>query len=327
MPAVERLCDDMPILATAGVIEGVLLPAVALAYAALYLRRARTLARRGHPVPPARIACFGAGLLLLVVALSPPVDALADELLVAHMAEHLLIADIAALLLVLGLTGPLLAPILRLPVGRRLRWLAHPVVAVSLWAIDLSVWHTPLLYQAALRHDFVHGLEHAAFLAFGMNLWMPLFGPLPKPEWFGTAARLAYVVVVRLLGTVLANVFLWSQAVFYAYYRGDHGISALADQSTAGGVMMIEQSLLTLGLLCWLFLRAAQESEERQQLLDLAARRGVALDERRVARAVTAGRGRDLRARVLQATLTHARTSRPGGSGPPSAADTRPSGP
>ena len=64
--------------------------------------------------------------------------------------------------------------------------------------------------------------------------------------------------------------------------------------------MMIEESLLTLGLLCWLFLRAARESEERQELLDLAARRDVALDERRVARAVTAGRGRELRARVLR---------------------------
>jgi cytochrome c oxidase assembly factor CtaG len=288
-------------LATAGLMEGVLLPLIALAYGGLYLRRARTLARRGHPVPRARVACFGAGLTVLVLALSPPVDELADELLIAHMAEHLLIADIAALLLVLGLTGPMIAPILRLPVGRHLRWVSHPVVAVALWAIDLYAWHTPFLYQAALRHDLVHGLEHAAFLAFGMNLWLPLFGPLPKPEWFATAARLGYIVVVRLIGTVLANVLLWSETVFYPYYRGEHGISALSDQSTAGGLMMIEESLLTLGLLCWLFLRAAQESEERLELLDLAARRGVALDERRVARAVTAGRGRELRARVLEA--------------------------
>ncbi len=34
----------------------------------LYTRRARTLARRGRPVPPAKIAAFGLGLAVLVAA-------------------------------------------------------------------------------------------------------------------------------------------------------------------------------------------------------------------------------------------------------------------
>ena len=70
-------------------------------------------ARSGAPVPGWRQACFASGLIVLAVALSPPVDTLADQLLVAHMAEHLLIGDFAALLIVLGFTGPLLAPLLR----------------------------------------------------------------------------------------------------------------------------------------------------------------------------------------------------------------------
>ena len=74
-----------------------------------------------------------------------------------------------------------------------------------------------------------------------------------------------------------------------------HGITPLADQGAAGVVMMIEQSLVTLGLFAWLFFRAAQQSDERQALLDLAAERGVALDEGRAARAVAAGQGERLR--------------------------------
>ena len=38
--------------------------------------------------------------------------------------------------------------------------------------------------------------------------------------------------------------------------------------------MMVEESLLTLGLFCWLFMRAARESEERQELLDFATPTG-----------------------------------------------------
>ena len=34
--------------------------------------------------------------------------------------------------------------------------------------------------------------------------------------------------------------------------------------------MMVEESFLTIGLFCWLFLRVAREGEERQNLLDFA---------------------------------------------------------
>jgi cytochrome c oxidase assembly factor CtaG len=138
-------------------------------------------------------------------------------------------------------------------------------------------------------------------VGFGIAMWMALLGPLPKPNWFGNGARLVYVLVVRFGGAVLANVLLWAGSPLYPDYapgEAAHGITPLADQGAAGVVMMIEQSLVTLGLFAWLFLRAAQQSEERQELLDLAAERGVALDEARAARAVAAGQGARLRERI-----------------------------
>ncbi len=280
------------------------LVALVLVYWLPYWRRARTLAGgQQRPVPRWRQLCYGAGLIVLVGALSPPVGRISDQLFAAHMLEHLLIGDVAALLLVLGLTGPLLAPLLRVRALDRLRALSHPLIAVPLWAINLYLWHLPVLYQAALRHDAIHVLEHVCFLVFGILMWLPLFGPLPKPAWFGNLARLGYIVVVRLIGTVLANVFVWSGTLFYGYYlRGDAHwhITPLSDQSLAGSLMMIEESLLTIGLFCWLFLRAAREAEERQQLVELAAARGIELTDVRAARAVAAGRGEELRQRVLE---------------------------
>jgi cytochrome c oxidase assembly factor CtaG len=263
------------------------------AYAIPYGVRARTLAARGRPVPAWRVACFGAGLLVLAIAVSPPVLELAGERFAAHMAEHLLIADLAALLLVLGLTGPLLAPLLRVRALGRLRALGHPVAAVALWAANLYLWHLPVAYEAALRHEVVHVLQHAMFLLAGINLWMPLFGPFPRPAWFGNAAQLGYIVVVRLVGAALANVFVWSGTVFYGFY-GD-----LEDQSLAGAVMMVEESVFTVALFAWLFLKWMREGGERQALLELAGARGVELDEGRVARAVAAGRGEELRRRLV----------------------------
>jgi cytochrome c oxidase assembly factor CtaG len=268
--------------------------------ALLYARRARTLAATAHPVPRWRQACFYAGFAVIAVALTA-LDKASEDLLYMHMVEHLLLSDIAALLIVLGLTGPLLAPILRIRAFDRLRALSHPAIAFPLWTIDLYVWHIPALYQAALRHPGVHAFEHAMFLACGINMWMCLVGPLPTPSWFGNLGKLVYIVAVRLAGTILGNVFLWSGTVFYPFYRAGDArfhISPIADQNLAGAIMMIEGSILTLGLFCWLFLRTAREGEERQDLLDLARTRGLELTEARAARAVSAGRGAELRRRL-----------------------------
>jgi cytochrome c oxidase assembly factor CtaG len=226
---------------------------------------------------------------------------ISDQLFLAHMVEHLLIADLGALLLVLGLTGPVLQPILAVPWLAWLRAFTHPAVALAVWAVDFYVWHLPALYQGAVQNDYVHALEHILFVACGMAMWMALLGPLPKPAWFGNGARLGYIIAVRLIETVLANILLWSGTILYPRYAAGERywhVTPAADQSLAGGIMMIEGSIVTLACFCWLFLRTARQSEERQELLELAASRGVELSEQRAARAVAAGRGDLLRRRI-----------------------------
>ena len=277
-----------------------------LAVAALYAVRARSLALAGRPVPAWRQVSFACGMLLILVALVSPLAALDYELLWAHMAQHLLLADLGALLIVLGLTGPLLQPLLATRSLGWLRVLSQPAVALPLWLANLYLWHLPGPYQAAVSSEAVHVLEHACFVGFGIAMWMALLGPLPKPAWFGNGARLVYVVVVRLGGAVLANVLLWAGSPLYPDYAAGeaaHGIEPLADQGAAGVVMMVEQGLVTMGLFAWLFFRAAKQSDERQALLDLAAQRGVPLDEARAARAVAAGQGERLRERIAAGAM------------------------
>jgi len=266
----------------------------------LYAKRCATLRGTPRAVPALRQAAYYSGVGLIVAVLVSPLASLSHELFWAHMVEHLFIADFGALLLVLGLTAPVLAPILRIGVFDRLRIIAHPLVALPLWAIDLYLWHVPVMQEAALRHDGIHALQHLCFIFFGANVWMCLFGPLPMPAWFGTAWKAFYIVAVRLCGAVLANALLFGGVFYHAYAAGEaaHGLSPGTDQVVAGSIMMVEESLLTIGLFCWLFLKAAAENDARQELLDLAAARGVALTPERAARAVSAGRADELRARI-----------------------------
>jgi len=238
--------------------------------ALLYARRAHTLAVEGHdPVPGWRQVCFYGGLLTIAVALLW-LDGAGRELLYMNTSERLLVGDIAPLLLVLGLTGPLIAPALRVGCLRRLSALAHPLIALPLWAIDLYVWHLPVSYEATLRHPAVNVLALALLLGCATNMWMCLFGPLPAPSWFGNHAKLAYILAVRLTGALFGNILLWSGNLIYPYYihsDAAHNIAPVADQNIAGAVIVVEEAILTLGLLCWLFLSTARESQERRGAL------------------------------------------------------------
>ena len=260
----------------------------------LYYRRVRTLAERGTPVESWRRWCFGAGLGSLFVVLASPVDALGEQqFLFVHMIQHIVIGDLAPLLMVAGLTGPILRPVLALPVIGRLRALGHPLIALPIWAVNLYVWHLPFLYEAALHHDVVHALQHTMFFAAGALFWAAVLEPLPGPSWFGSGAKLVYIVVARLVGMILANVMLWSSSVWYSTY--DHaarwGITPQSDQGIAGSTMMIVDSIVTISAIAWLFLKLAGESELKQRLIEEGH------DPALASRAVRYGRGKELASR------------------------------
>jgi len=258
----------------------------------LYERRARTLGRRGSAVERWRLVSFACFVLLTLVAFVSPIHSIGEErLFSAHMLQHVLLGDLAALAFVLSLTGPMLRPVLAVRSVERLRRLSHPFVALPLWIANLLLWHVPALYEAALGSDAVHALEHLSFFASGALMWAAVVEVVPGPAWFGTGAKLGYIVVVRLVETAVGNVFFWAGDPFYdTYARAERlwGLSPAADQATAGAIMMIEGSVVTLAALAWLFLRLGEEGELRQRLLE----RG--LDARVVNRAVRYGRAREL---------------------------------
>jgi putative membrane protein len=259
--------------------------------ALVYARRARTLARRGQPVSRARQASFWTGIALVILALNSPIDSLGEEhFFFVHMLQHVIFGDLAPMCFVIGLTGPLLRPVLKFKLVERLRVLSHPFVALPLWAADLYLWHIPFLYDGALHHAPVHAFEHFLFFTCGCLIWEPVFETLPAPAWFGTGVKMGYILAVRLIETVLGNIFIWSNTAFYSVYRHapEWGIAPVHDLNLGGIVMMAEGSIVTLGVLVWLFLRLASESELRQRLLEQG------LDPRQVKRAVRFGRAAGL---------------------------------
>ena len=229
--------------------------------AAAYAGRVRTLRTRApERAPAARVqAWFWAGVVVLLAAPLLP----DQERFWIHMVEHLLLGDIAPLLIVLGLTGPVLRPLLAAPGIGRLRVLAHPFVALPLWLLNLYVWHLSGPYEAALRHDALHAVAHLLFFSTGALMWAAVIEPLPGPAWFGSGWKAAYTLVVRVLGMVLANVLIWASHPFYPSYG-----TGVWDQRTGGLIMFTEGGIVTLVVFGVLFIGWTREAELRQQRID-----------------------------------------------------------
>jgi cytochrome c oxidase assembly factor CtaG len=129
-------------------------------------------------------------------------------------------------------------------VGRRL---TSPTPALGLFLGTLVAWHLPALYDKTLRSLAVHELEHALFLAAGLLYWSQLIDSPPFRSRLGSLQRALYatfgMAVCSTLGLVLA---FWPSPLYAGYadlVSRPGGISALADQHLAGGIMWVPGSI------------------------------------------------------------------------------------
>jgi putative membrane protein len=267
----------------------------------LYLMRARRL---GPRLSAWRRAAFLGGMAIAALSLVSPIDPVGEDgLLAVHMLQHALLGGIAPVLVVLGLTGPVLQPLLRYRWIRSLQALAHPVVALPLWAVTLVAWHVPAAYEFGIDNDAAHAFQHATFFLTTALLWAPVIEPLPAPAWFGTGPKIAYVAGLWFLGLAFVNVLWFSGTLFYDRYAEtapEWGVSPLQDQANAGSVFMVEHMLVVLGALAILAMRMSREGAVRQRLIE------AGLDRESVRRAVRYGRAEALAERAGVSTKVRA---------------------
>lgn len=230
-----------------------------------------------------RSAAFYGGLLTIVIALDTPLDDLADSLFLAHMTQHLLLLMVAPPLIVLS------APWMRLwrplPLGFRRtvaksiargRWaaplralgrlLARPAPAWIAFNVVLVAWHVPALYDATLSNQAVHELEHAMFLCAGVVFWLQVFDSRPVRAHLAYGARAVYLTTALLVSWVLAIVLAFASSPLYQAYAGlahrPGGLSALADQELAAGMMWVPGSIPFTIAIVWALYRWLEPTPE-----------------------------------------------------------------
>lgn len=238
-------------------VDPLMLGAVAVATLA-YGRGLKRLRRRDG-----RARFFGAGMVVLLVAVGSPLEGMAGSLASAHMVQHMLLVVVAAPLL--AWSRPLATIVHGSPVSwrkatgswrrrrrltpARMDWLAHPVLAWLSLAGSLWLWHSSFMYDLALRSEAVHALEHALFLLSAVWFWSAVLKGLWSPRHsVGPAILLLFTMGVQ--GVLLSAMLTFSEYPWYEAYAGTAplwGMTALEDQHLAGLIMWIPGGLVYTG--------------------------------------------------------------------------------
>ena len=250
--------------------------------AVLYARGLRSLGDRRRFHATWRPAAFYAGLAAVFVALVSPLDALSSELFLAHMGQHMLLIYVAVPAIQLGapvipiLRGVprpvrrgFIAPALKSrPVRAALKFFFRPLIAWPLFTGTLVLWHFPFAYEAALRNEFIHTVEHLAFALGAYVWWWNVIDPTPLRASLSYLARVPFVFITIVPNFVLGAFLSFASEAWYAPYAATapaYGFTHLEDQELGGLIMWVPGSFIIAATLL-LTLRYAVRSEHAAQL-------------------------------------------------------------
>jgi putative membrane protein len=227
--------------------------------------------------PRLQVGAFMAGWAILFVALVSPLHQMGSVLFSAHMVQHELLMLIAAPLLVLGRPEIMFLWALPRSIRKRIVTWRHFSPAHSLWraistpsaawilhAIALWAWHAPVLFNASVRNEWVHFLQHGSFLGTALLFWWALFSTHLGQRVYGQG--LVYIFTTAIHSSILGALLTFAPHAWYSVYEGTTtvwGFTALEDQQLGGLIMWIPAG--TIYILAGLALFAAwmRDSERR----------------------------------------------------------------
>jgi cytochrome c oxidase assembly factor CtaG len=264
--------------------------------AGIYLRGWRQLRRQmPHRFGTWRLVAFLGGLATIFLAIASPLDAFAGLLLQVHMIQHMLLMMVAPPLILLGAPAvPMLrglpqvvltrglGPYLAWPALRRLgHFFADPLVCWISFVAATLAWHTPALYELALRSEVWHAIEHICFLGTALLFWWPVIQPWPSQPRWPRWAMIPYLLLADIQNTALSAFFIFYERVIYPTYATVPrlwGISVLEDQAAAGAIMWVPGSLIFLVPVGWVIYQILNPSQTGRE--EIAARSAASVTVR-----------------------------------------------
>jgi putative membrane protein len=224
-----------------------------------------------NPVSGGQRVAFVAGSLIALIALNPPIDDWSDHyLLSAHMGQHMLLIFVTVPLWLAGVPAWLLRRLVaREPINTIGYALTRPVPAFVISNAIITLWHLPVFYDAALRTQPLHVVEHLSFIFAAVLLWWPVFGPLPEwPRISSPLLQCLYLFANSIPGQIVGSfVTLAAPGLYTPYISSPRiwGISLSTDQQIAGLMMWVLSGGIFLFMITLVFFRWASKEEAKER--------------------------------------------------------------
>jgi cytochrome c oxidase assembly factor CtaG len=216
-------------------------PSIVIGCALLAIGYAAIVRKHGFTRAP----YFLAGVLLLLLDLVSPIDALGDQYLFsAHILQHFFLALVIPPLLLLGVPRWFAAAALEHPaIGKIERTIGHPPVSWVLGVGVMLAWHIPVLFNAALADDTLHIFQHLSFLVTGTIFWWPILAPIESRRLPALGA-VAYLFSACLCCSLLGAFLTFAPVGLYPAYlhppaRDLFGLDPKSDQQLGGLLMWV----------------------------------------------------------------------------------------
>jgi putative membrane protein len=222
---------------------------------------------------------FHCGMLVTYLAVGSPLDQLGEDyLFFLHMVQHILLIYVAAPLILTGIPAAMADRVLSSRVVRMLAgFFLQPVVAGLLYCVNYTLWHIPVLYEAALQSKPIHILEHATMFGTALLIWWPIMGPSRKwlpPLQDGPRVLFLFLLMIGMT-PVFAFLTLSDVALYETYIWAPRIIPVLDplnDQILGGLIMKTITLFVSLALMSITFYRWSVRDQSHPASFPLAGK-------------------------------------------------------
>lgn len=232
--------------------------------AGVYAGASILLKRRPLPI---QLAVFSAGLLVLLAALTGPIDELSRERSFSvYIIQQMLLVFAVPPLLLAGIPDWMLRPVMLNryiePIARRL---TRPLVAFLSFAAVFTIIHYPTICDRICHVHPFYGDIHALLLFTGCLLWWPLMSPLPEYPRMSYPMQVLYLFLLMIPMTAVAAPITMATSVLYVFYAaGNHplGLTPQEDQVLGGIIMWVGQAAYIMFVFTMVFARWARTDDQ-----------------------------------------------------------------
>jgi cytochrome c oxidase assembly factor CtaG len=197
-------------------------------------------------LPRGRLWLAAVAVALVLVGLVPPAASYAQRYVFAESLQFLLFATVVPALLVLGapwrwlgarerLAGLLLPA--RPGPRRRGPGFARGLTVLLVFMGTVIAWRLPASVDALARLPGFAVLEMATLVAAGSALWLELVESPPSLPALSRPLRAVFAAVAMWTIWILAYILGFSQVTWFHAYAHGAGLTPVADQEIATGIM------------------------------------------------------------------------------------------